>query len=157
MRKKKMFNKKEYNKNWNKNHPNYEKERYKKDRKKRICASTKYYIANKDKISWRLKNYYKQRCFSPKYLYQKYKYQSAKNRNLDFELSYERFGILISSPCEYCGEIISPFNGVDRVDSTIGYIENNCVSCCKYCNMMKRNLTKEKFIEQINKINNWCS
>ena len=30
------------------------------------------------------------------------------------------------------------FNGIDRVDSSKGYVEDNVVSCCKYCNTAKK-------------------
>ena len=37
-------------------------------------------------------------------------------------------------------------NGVDRVDSSLGYIEENCVPCCKFCNYAKRALPVDVFI-----------
>lgn len=49
-----------------------------------------------------------------------------------------------------CGQFIC--NGIDRIDSTIGYLKNNCVSCCSKCNYMKMRLDKKEFIEQCIKI-----
>jgi len=38
-------------------------------------------------------------------------------------------------------------DGVDRVDNTKGYTKENCVPCCKICNRLKSDLTKEEFEE----------
>jgi hypothetical protein len=43
-------------------------------------------------------------------------------------------------------------NGVDRVDSGRGYTVDNCVPCCKFCNLMKRNYTPEFFLAHTSKI-----
>jgi len=91
---------------------------------------------------------------------------SAKIRKLEFNLSYERFRSLISGSCKYCGTYnsnerkinrivpqILRYNGIDRVDNQVGYIEGNVVSCCKTCNFMKRNHQLDDFIAHISKIN----
>lgn len=39
--------------------------------------------------------------------------------------------------------------GIDRLDSTLGYIESNVVTACSTCNMGKQRLTKEQFINWI--------
>ena len=89
-----------------------------------------------------------------------YKY-SAKERGFDFSLSRETFEKLTTSNCVYCG--IDPcqfqtrfsdfkYNGIDRVDNTLGYTEDNCVTCCKICNRMKDTLTVEDFREHIKTI-----
>ena len=38
------------------------------------------------------------------------------------------------------------YNGVDRRDNSLGYILNNCVSCCSSCNFAKNNKTEEEFL-----------
>lgn len=89
-----------------------------------------------------------------------YKY-SARERGFDFSLSRETFEELTTSNCVYCG--ITPcqfqtrfsdfkYNGIDRVDNTLGYTEDNCVTCCKICNRMKDTLTVEDFKEHIKTI-----
>lgn len=45
-------------------------------------------------------------------------------------------------------------NGVDRMDSSIGYTIENSVSCCKRCNFMKSNLGYQEFIDKIKQIYN---
>ena len=37
------------------------------------------------------------------------------------------------------------YNGIDRIDSTKGYFNDNVVSCCKVCNRAKSNLSLEDF------------
>jgi len=73
----------------------------------------------------------------------------AKRRSLSFDLTQEVFEIITLSNCYYCnkepyhislnksskGKYVS--NGIDRIDSSIGYTEDNCVPCCEMCNRMK--------------------
>ncbi len=94
----------------------------------------------------------------------KYKFstyvRSAKQRNIEFNLSEEEFTNIIKMNCNYCGEIDTiGFNGVDRIDSDKSYNTENCVSCCKMCNYMKCALDKELFIyicEHISTYNKLC-
>ncbi len=77
-------------------------------------------------------------------------------------LSKEIWLLMVSNPCEYCGDIdikenkelqqSVKINGIDRIDSSKGYLENNCNSCCNYCNTMKLNKSKIEFFNQIIKI-----
>ena len=79
--------------------------------------------------------------------------QSAKTRNISFELTKEKFEELVCMACYYCGsfnekEVI----GVDRINSSKNYTSDNCVPCCKICNFMKGSLLKKTFITQAHKI-----
>ena len=90
--------------------------------------------------------------------------QSARKRNLEFELTKDEFMTLIKGDCHYCGDkpstvtkhacalVACVHNGVDRVDSNIGYKTHNCVTCCKKCNYMKLLLSKIDFLEHVEKI-----
>jgi len=90
--------------------------------------------------------------------------QNAKKRDRSFELSKKQFKRLTQESCSYCGSEpsgiiekkkqngIYVYNGIDRLDNTIGYTKDNCVSCCKICNMMKRDLTTKEFLNHIKKI-----
>ena len=84
--------------------------------------------------------------------YSHYK-KDASRRNLLFQLSEEQFTTIIFQNCNYCGimEDIG-FNGVDRIDSTQGYILGNVVGCCKMCNYMKGSLSVDTFIQRIHHI-----
>jgi hypothetical protein len=79
--------------------------------------------------------------------------RSARDKRLDFELSQEDFDKVVKEPCYYCDVIHERgFNGIDRVDSTIGYVMNNCMSCCKTCNYMKGSLSVDTFLKRIEHI-----
>ncbi len=59
--------------------------------------------------------------------------------------------------CFYCGKLSgwpNGRNGIDRVDSKIGYYPKNCVSCCKQCNRAKSDQTQNEFYEWIERIKN---
>lgn len=92
-------------------------------------------------------------------LYSKYK-SRAKYTNKKFSLTKEQFKDITSKNCYYCGveplqkaknsnvadiDGIYLYNGIDRVDSSIGYIFNNCVPSCEICNKAKRDLSLERF------------
>lgn len=85
--------------------------------------------------------------------------KGAKQRGIDFSLDEEEFKQLVSANCFYCGR--EPFikcigaelketnaykNGIDRIDSSQGYRKDNCVTCCKYCNLEKKNQDVNQFI-----------
>ena len=95
-------------------------------------------------------------------VYGVYKHQSKK-RNLDFLLTIEEFEIITSKNCYYCGS--SPSNkrkrknhtefvyqGIDRLNSTIGYNVTNVVPCCEICNKAKRAMPLQDFINWIKRL-----
>lgn len=85
---------------------------------------------------------------------------------------------IVFEPCHYCGQIDTrniantafyvwtwgkasdedkpkydvQMNGVDRINSDIGYEPNNCVPCCIVCNRMKMALTVEQFVQHVNRV-----
>jgi hypothetical protein len=85
--------------------------------------------------------------------------ESAKTRGLQFELTQLECAELLCASCNYCNKSASPhigvYNGIDRIDSNVGYLLNNCVSCCKYCNYAKSNYTLEEFISWIKRIKDY--
>lgn len=92
--------------------------------------------------------------------------QCAKKRDILFELSPEECNNLFKGICFYCGlepESIKKtasntgdyiYNGIDRINSKIGYTIENSVSCCKRCNYAKREMSLEEFKNWINRIKN---
>lgn len=97
--------------------------------------------------------------------YSQYKYSDTVIKNKkSFNLSLETFIKLINEKCYYCGE--QPFriryalnkkekqklNGIDRIDSSKGYEEDNVVSCCTQCNLAKLNYSTEEFLNWIKKV-----
>ena len=91
--------------------------------------------------------------------------QSAKKRNIKFDLTEEQFSEIIIKNCIYCGDALTNikkgqgktsgdflYNGIDRVDNAIGYTTDNSVPCCWKCNNMKWKFSKKDFLEHIKKI-----
>jgi hypothetical protein len=79
---------------------------------------------------------------------------AAKRRNFEFTLSKEQFSLFWQQPCFYCGSEILTI-GIDRVDNELGYISENCVSCCPDCNMLKRGYSLEFVKQHISTIQNY--
>lgn len=89
---------------------------------------------------------------------------TAKRRGLPFSLPVVRVHELLRSDCFYCGSPPSSvmhkkgsfgefiYNGLDRVDSSAGYVEGNVVSACVVCNWMKSTMPLGKFIEHVRRI-----
>jgi len=99
-------------------------------------------------------------------LYGHYK-ASARRRDLPFEVSLERFIELVDDTCSYCGGLPSQviygakyngyyiYNGIDRIDNTKGYVDNNVATCCGKCNRMKWKMTTEEFEEHVIQVYNF--
>lgn len=89
---------------------------------------------------------------------------SAKKRGYTFKLTEGVFASLSQENCFYCGSPPSAiakqpgcnghgiYNGIDRIDNTRGYIEDNCVPCCWICNRAKGALTVNDFITWIKRV-----
>lgn len=86
-----------------------------------------------------------------KRIYHSYR-SNALNRNLLFELTLENVIKLIDDKCFYCHDKNS--KGIDRIDNSKNYNLNNVISCCKQCNFMKNDSTKEEFLNKIKEIYN---
>jgi hypothetical protein len=96
-------------------------------------------------------------------LFNSYK-RTSKKRKKEFNLTKGQFRRFINDFCYYCGteprqkakhprqkyELL--YNGIDRLDSSKGYILNNCVTCCSICNYMKQSLYEEDFYLQLLRI-----
>lgn len=95
-------------------------------------------------------------------LYKRYQ-QNAKAKNRSFELTQEEVREITQKDCHYCGvrpaQIVSHgarvnasrngqyiHNGIDRLDSSVGYMIHNCVPCCTVCNLMKLDSSYDDFI-----------
>lgn len=82
---------------------------------------------------------------SPKGKYRRYR-SSARQRGIEFGLTFEEFVGFWQKPCFYCGYKIRTV-GIDRVDNTRGYTPDNSVSACAFCNQCKSNLTQAHFFD----------
>lgn len=99
-------------------------------------------------------------------LYLRYR-RCAIRRNYEFNISTDFFESLIFSNCHYCNSEPSTiykdnranyntyiYNGIDRKNNSIGYTQENCVTCCKICNRAKLDMTYEDYKDWISKIKN---
>jgi hypothetical protein len=89
--------------------------------------------------------------------------QRSKVRGHLFGLSEVECKDLFLSPCYYCGAPPSNvatirrrsgneyfyYSGVDRIDSSKGYVAENVVPACKFCNHAKSDRTTSEFLEWI--------
>lgn len=105
---------------------------------------------------------------------------SAKSLD-ETPLTKEEWYKIVLLPCFYCGTVETrnigrrkgrikgthvkytpeeldrydvKMNGVDRVDSSLGYFVENCVPCCEMCNLMKKDYTQDEFLEKVKLIHN---
>lgn len=75
----------------------------------------------------------------------------AKARGYQNELTFEQFKELSLRNCFYCGALPRKNargivrNGIDRKDNSIGYLMDNCVTCCLWCNRTKSTRSSEEF------------
>jgi len=91
-----------------------------------------------------------------------YLYHVVKGRKIakekGFGLTKECFKRISQMNCYYCGSEptlsngYKPWhpkiliNGLDRINPSLGYFEDNIVACCKYCNVAKLDRTEEEFL-----------
>ncbi len=81
--------------------------------------------------------------------------RNCRIREREWSLTDEQAEVLFQEKCFYCGvepsntktvdNSIYTYNGIDRIDNSIGYTVNNSVSCCTKCNMMKSTMSAEEF------------
>ena len=83
----------------------------------------------------------------------------------DGDIDFEQFYNLSQKPCFYCGTLFSnenftegkipgsfKYNGLDRIDSSKLHTQNNVVTCCKWCNLSKRERSVADFLNHIKMI-----
>ena len=94
--------------------------------------------------------------------------KNAKTRNLQWELADDEAWELMQSNCYWCGDppfvttfwkrdrrsrtATWPVNGIDRLDSEIGYVTGNCVASCFECNRAKSDLSTRQFLAHVQSI-----
>ena len=94
----------------------------------------------------------------------------SKKLGIVSDISFDDFLVISKQSCFYCGETGSNFatdrnsrggktsdtvieyNGIDRLDSNRGYTKDNCVACCKHCNIAKNVMSKDDFLDFVKKV-----
>lgn len=92
------------------------------------------------------------------YGYYRHYEKAAEKRKIEFCLSTEEFYEIIIKNCFYCNSKPlqkygkKTFSGIDRIDSSIGYLKINCVPCCKICNHIKGSMAVDEFMRMVKRI-----
>lgn len=93
----------------------------------------------------------------------------AERRGFVWNLSRDQVRGMLATPCHYCGtepknkkvtkNSDKPFlyNGIDRVDNSLGYETSNVVPCCAVCNRAKGALTTQEFHAWIKRVDAMAS
>jgi hypothetical protein len=80
---------------------------------------------------------------------------SVNKGKYDISMTKDEIMNMTDMPCVYCGHETEDKvyrNGIDRLDSFIGYQIDNCVPCCRECNFMKGQVDPRTFIERVRQI-----
>lgn len=122
------------------------------------------YKSNGGKICKRCNEFKELNCFSPlpnaPYLrsecYKCHNYKPARKysllrekvlkNNCQFSLSLDNFIEAATKNCFYCDASMKTLN-LEILNPTLGYIDQNVISCCKTCFKFKNDLTHDAFIE----------
>jgi hypothetical protein len=80
--------------------------------------------------------------------------RKLSGKNMEINITENDFNEILGYKCYYCANNNSDKIGIDRIDSTKGYIDGNMVSCCSRCNLMKNTSDLTDFIDKVNKIVN---
>jgi hypothetical protein len=112
------------------------------------------------------------KTYSYRFLYARY-LNNAKVSNTPFTLTFEEFTKMMTQNCTYCGIEPKPFNpvlkqkkltehekrayyvnvnGIDRIDSQIGYTVTNTTCACKECNYAKRCMSLSEWYAYLDRI-----
>ena len=110
----------------------------------------------------RLSQFKKKAGVSARAVYVRYQGKCIR-RNIVFNISFDEFMTLAGLPCYYCGRVkvntqvvpsgeIFKYNGMDRIEPSEGYVLDNVVSCCGWCNTAKFEVSAEEFIENCKRV-----
>jgi 5-methylcytosine-specific restriction endonuclease McrA len=92
--------------------------------------------------------------------------RSRRVLKLPVGLTFDEYRVMIHEPCHYCGDVDSgqtgdnmgisettvKHNGIDRIDSDLGYTLENCVPCCRRCNLAKNDMGRDDFLLWISRV-----
>lgn len=131
---------------------------YREKNRERIKAQNRIWAQeNKDKIKSyyhdhkeEKRDYRKIYCSTPRGRFADYK-SGARVRNISFDLTFDQFKTFWQVPCGYCSTEIETV-GLDRIDNSLGYAIDNCISCCKTCNYMKSDLCEDMWFDHMLKV-----
>jgi len=148
---------------WEEANPDKVEQKCKKSRAKRAAKDIDGYLQHNANVmkNWRDRNPEKMEEANRKRresieahfkIYQR----SARLKKLEFTFSEEEFKEMVVKPCYYCSIVDEKgFNGIDRMNQAVGYIQSNGVSCCIMCNWLKGSLDSATFIKRTQHIHSF--
>lgn len=81
-----------------------------------------------------------ERHFAPALRF-KYGRRAAKQREIEWNISFEEYAPFLDLPCHYCcGQLGSQIHsgvGLDRINNNQDYQLGNILPCCKVCNLIR--------------------
>ena len=83
--------------------------------------------------------------------------RSAGYRGIPFTLTFEEYGEIVSQTCVYhhAGKTVK--SGIDRKDSSQGYLPENSQPCCARHNLMKSDfLTHDQMLDAVTRYSIQC-
>lgn len=82
-------------------------------------------------------------------------------RGFEFGFTTYQAAKMLLAECYYCGHVpetsnpaSNPYNGIDRLDSALGYMPDNVVTACRKCNVAKHVLSEVEFLDLVKRIAN---
>jgi 5-methylcytosine-specific restriction endonuclease McrA len=82
-------------------------------------------------------------------------------RGIEWGLNNLQAARMLLAECYYCGHVpdidnqdYNPYNGIDRLDSSEGYVPGNVVTACRRCNVAKHILSHTQFLTLVKAIAN---
>jgi len=86
--------------------------------------------------------------------------RTAERRGIRWDLTEAQWTQLSSANCYYCDRPPSnyyragdySYNGIDRIDSNLPYVIDNCVTSCRFCNRSKSDMTQTEFYQWIKRV-----
>lgn len=130
------------------------------------CKTSEYKKTMKGKLA---PNRAKDNSKSKEGLFKTYQ-RGANERGIDFSLEFTAFIGLTGQNCYYCNKVPEKpypsksgkgtdnplkyyiYNGLDRVDPSLGYTPDNVQPCCEDCNYAKSDLSEPQFLELVKNI-----
>jgi hypothetical protein len=99
--------------------------------------------------------YYRAECkrcrnYKPARQYSYYK-DKAISDSIKFTLSLDQFLTFWNRPCFYCNSEIDNVS-LEIMNQDLGYVDKNCISCCRGCKKIKNDMSHKDFINFCEKV-----
>lgn len=103
--------------------------------------------ARQDRINQKQREWRRDLINTDKFIYVGSR-KNDKNKGRQNDLTREFIRMMISKPCQYCGDSGCRMT-LDRIDNSIGHLQSNVVPCCVRCNYIRRDIPYEAWLIMI--------